>query len=811
MSASLRLVPNVEIVGDRRAAGPQRPVIEEPDGPDMGKVTVEVASDGAVNIDIGGTGIGINQRKPRSTGFDANLAEDLDDMGLAALAAHLIESVDADKASRADWEETVNRAAKYLGIQLNDPSQSISPDGTVCQAVSTVLLEALTKLWGTSRSELLPVGGPVKVRRDNVPPPTPAAAAQPEGEAPAGPGITGAQGPAGPGIGDNGGPPMEQDDLAAALETDLNHYLTVKDKEYYPDTSKMLFSRNLIGMAFKKVYRCPLKRRPISRWVLAQNLIVSNDCAHLSGAGRVTEIIKMRQSIMRRMQVAGEYRDIPLVQPTGQTTETEEAIGDIEGVDPTPTLPGDYEHTVYEVRCELGSGTAGPIMEGLRILDEDETGREPGFPLPYRVSIDLDSREIIGIRRNWKQGDEDYQPRQTYVKYGFVPGLGFYDLGLIHLVGNPTQAATMIERATVDATLFANFPGGLMLQGPTSGQKNTVFRPSPGEFLPVTGFAGQKITDVIMAMPYKEPSAQQMALLQKFEADVRKLTGVIEIPVGEGVGQVPVGTMMSYIEAITQVPGAVHKDDHISQQEEFELLRELLAEEPEVLTRGVRRPARQAWLAAELLDPDLVPAADPNTPSMIHRLMKVQGMVALGGLPQFQGIANNRAIYQKAIRVLADDHPEEYEQPEAPTAAPPPDPRVLAAQIKAQTETTKQQTDMQKATLDHQAKLQEIAATGAQKEGDRQSAEVRAAMAVDAAKVKAQADLAKTAIGQAHDHLQGVQDRTHEAQQGAAERVHDTTNAALDRQQADDHHQAEQQTAQFAAAFAPAPKPSGST
>ena len=260
----------------------------------------------------------------------------------------------------------------------------------------------------------------------------------------------------------------------------MNWYLTKGDREYYPDFSKMLFHRALIGNAFRKVYRDPIRRKPVSVWVKAQDLIVSNDCNHLSGAGRVTERIRMRQATMKRMQSVGQYLDIALSMPTGTATDTELAVAEIEGIAATPQLPGDFEHTVYECYCEVGSGTASSLMGDLTRLEMDESGDEPGYPLPYRVSIDLDSRTILEIRRNWKQGDEDHQARRRYVKYGFIPGFGFYDFGLIHLVGNPTQVATMIQRSCVDSALLNNFPAFLALKGPGSRQTNTVLRPGPG-------------------------------------------------------------------------------------------------------------------------------------------------------------------------------------------------------------------------------------------------------------------------------------------------------------------------------------------
>lgn len=704
--------------------------------------------------------------------FDRNLATDIDPMALSALAGFLLEGIEADIQSRAEWEDTANLAAEYLGIKLNDPTTSVSADGTITKAISTCMLEGQIKLWSTSRAELLPVGGPVKTRRDD----TPASMRERLRQATA---MTPPPSPQGGIAGVGGASPPTPDELADALATDMNHYLTVTDKEYYPDFSKMLSNRTLIGNAFRKVYRDPLLRRPRSIWVKAVDLIVSNDCSHLSGAGRVTERIRMRQATMKRMQASGHYLDIALARPTGTATASELAVAEIEGISATQQLPEDFEHQVYECYCEVGSGTASSLAGDLRKLDRDDRGKAPGYPMPYRVSIDVDSRAVLEIRRDWKKGDTDHRRRRRYVKYGFIPSPigGFYDLGLIHIVGNPTQVATMIGRSTTDNTLFQNFPGWLQLKGPGSRQSNTVIRPNVGEVVTIDAAGAAKIQDVIIPIPYKPTTPEAIGLLTKSESDVRRLAGIIEIPVGEGrVGNTPVGTIMSYIEAIAQVPGAIHKDDHIAQQEEFELLRDLFAEDPAALIAGNRSPARRWEVGQELSDADIVPAADPNTPSQIHRLMKVQARVTMGGLPQFAGIADNRAIWKEGNRVLGGD-PDEFTLPEAPPQAAPPDPKVLTAQIKAQADVSKANIQAQQHEKDHQARLLELAEEGRQDQLDRESEETRAAL-----------------------HLQGDRVKTaHSTANAALDRAHDAAGAAADRSQDHVHHLNEQTTARFTA------------
>lgn len=643
--------------------------------------------------------------------FDRNLADRFDSHSLAALASHLLESIESDIQSRREWEETANIAANYLGIKLEEPTTSVSTDGTVTKAISTAMLEAATKLWSTARAELLPGGGPIKVKRDP-----------------------------------SQDPMAEQTDeerLAEALATDMNYFLTMTDKEYYPDFSHMLMNRCLIGLAFRKVYMCPLKRRPRSVWVKAVDLIVSNDCLHLSGASRVTERIRMPQATMQRLIAKGHYRDVALVRPTGIATPSEIATAEIQGIQPTAMLPDDFEHLVYECYTDLGSGTSAWVNGDLSRLEHDETGAKPGYPLPYRVSIDVDSREILEIRRGWKKGDEDHIRRPRYVKYGFLPQPmgGFYDLGLIHCVGNPTQVATMIGRASTDGALYSMFPAFAELKGPGSRSENTVYRPMPGEsvkFGPVGG--ATDIRQILMKFPFEPPNAEAIGLMNKSEGDVRRLAGVIEIPVGEGrIGNVPVGTIMSYIEAIAQVPGAVHKDDHIAQAEEFDMLRGLFAENPALLIRGNRTPAKVWQVASEIMDPDIVPVADPNVPTRVHRLMNVQARVALGGLPQFAGIANQREIYRNANQVIGEEYPGQYELPEQDTGPPPPPKEIITAQIKSATEDKKIAANAANDQRDHAARMAELGVKAQISQADRESEETRAALQLQTARVKDQA------------------------------------------------------------------------
>lgn len=808
--------------------------IEQPPQPDVKRTTITVDDKGRTTIEIGADTAPKQRarKKPSADRFDHNLAEDMDDSALAALAAHLIEGIEDDDSNRSEWVDTVNRTADYLGIKLKDPVNDVAADGTVCQAIATCMQEVALKLWGTAYGELLPVGGPVKVQREEVRPAQPAAVSQPGGTAgiAAGQAASGGAGGIAPPLAANdagsaGTPPTmgilppsgglgaaddqdpsqepenasEQagDDLADALEQDMNWYLTNGDKGYYPDFSAMLFNRPLVGPAFREQFHCPVQRKPISRWVMAQDVIVSGNPAHVQTASRYTLRKKVSQGNMKRMMARGHFRKIGLTAPTGRTSTTEITIGQSIGISPNPTLPRDFEHEVLQCHCELGSGTTADLFGDLEMLDEDENGHVPGFPLPYRVTMDYDSRTVLEIRRDWKRGDDNYMRRRRLVKYGFIPAFGgkFYDYGLIHLVGNPTQAATMLMRSSVDAGVFANFPAWAVKQGAATKFEKTTMRPGPGELVKVPISGSDKLSDNFMPWPYKEPSPQTMALMEKLESDVKSIGGVIDIPVGEGrIGNTPVGTIMSYIESVSMVPGAVHKADHIAQSEEFENLRELLAEHPECLTRGNKSPARQWQLAEELLRPDIMPKADPNTPSQYHRLFKVQAAIQMGGEMQFnmpEQIANQRALYRKGMEVLWGTDAREFENPPQPTPPTPPDPKLAAAMLKAQTEDKALQGKQQEIQLTHAAKMQELQQTSQDKAADRASDERREQMKLAGQHVKTGADMVEAGVSHAADAHQQAAEHQHELGSQQLDHAHD---AALGAQQ--QQHEAAQQGAQ---------------
>ncbi len=496
--------------------------------------------------------------------------------------------------------------------------------------------------------------------------------------------------------------------LAEALEKDMNHYLTVTATEYVPDTDRGLFYLGYGGCIFKKVYSCPLRKRPVSECVYLPDLVVSNEATDLDNAIRVTHVIPMTKSTFRRMQLAGAYRDIPLSVPAATPRPTKQKEGQIAGVNPQPQRQDDQPYMIHECYTELDLGRWGKA----------EKGAPKDLPLPYRITLEKETQKILEIRRNWKQGDPDYRKRRVFVKFPLVPGFGFYDLGYLHLLGNQAVALTAIWRILCDAGMFNSFPGGVRVKGLRNSTNE--IKPAPGEFVEVDIGKTTSIQDAVMPFPYKEPSQVLMAMGQEIEQNAQRLGHAVELEVGEGRTNVPVGTIMSMIEQQTMVMAAVHKRLHGSQATELQLLRDLFAEDPEALWRGNKRAQRQWRDPAEFEDLDLVPASDPNVPGQIHRIMQATALSILAA--QNPDIYKRIAVQKRLLQTInisnADDLLITEEQQAAQAAAQaqqPPDPRLGIA---AAQQATKQQ-DLQ---LKAEGQAQKIAAD--QAEGERKEREM---------------------------------------------------------------------------------------
>ncbi len=600
---------------------------DDPDAVKMedGAIVIENADGTAtVNINPGGAD------QDEDTSHDANLADKIGDMELSRIAQELLTAIEADNQSRKQWLDSRARGRELLALKLEEPRGDIgsSSSGTQLEGMSQyrdpLLLEAVLRFQANARGELLPADGPVKVIND-------------------------------------GQQTTETEQLAESLEDDFNHYLTVRCKDYYPDTDRMLFYVGADGCAFKKVFRHPIKRRPVSESVDANDLIVSDAATDMHSCGRVTHKIMMRPAVMKRMQLLKAYRDVPLTQPNPQPDAVQQKTAEIQGISLSSQRPEDKPYTIYECYCELD----------IKGFEHKEEGEATGMPLPYRVVLEKDSQAVLEVRRNWREDDEDYVARLPFVKYPFVPGLGFYDIGLVNMLGNTTAAMTAARRELLDAGMYASFPGFIYAQQ-AGRQKTNEFRIPPGGGVPFdTG--GMPLSDSLMAVPYRDGSPTLVALCDGLSQSAQRLGGTAEINVGEGRQDAPVGTTIALIEQATKPMEAVHKRLHAAQAEEFQLMKDLFREHPEDFWRGREKCAAQ-WDEQKFLRAldlcQLVPVADPNTPSHMHRMMKVAALQQMAAAkPQ---LYNPVEVDRWSLAMMKIDDPDRFFAP--PQQQPGPDP-----------------------------------------------------------------------------------------------------------------------------------------
>lgn len=693
--------------------------------PHSGATKIETA-DGGVVIDLNPA------LKPKRTGtgkFDENLAEVIDTGELARIESELFQAIETDDQSRQEWLQQRAKGIEMLGFKVEEPRGDAGSSAAPVEGMSTVrhtlLPEAVIRFQSNSSAELLPAGGPVKVRNDAIQRPP---AAPPEDDLPADFGqLLAGNHPDDDDDEDDTHPPlkplppgMDANDLAEALETDMNHYLTAIDKGYRADTDRMLFWVGFGGVGFKKVYNDPIRRMPLSRSCDAGDLIVSNAANDISDAGRITHVIKMRPSTMKRMQIAGVYLDREnMSEPNESFNAVEQRIAQVQGLTPVSRRPEDMEYTVYECYCELD-------IAGFE--HKDKKGKITGLQLPYRVSIDKDSRQILEIRRNWKEEDPECLAKQVFVKYPFVPAFGFYEIGLLQILGNADKALTAAWRMMLDSGMFASFPG--FLYGDSAGRQNTnEFRVPPGGGVKIQ-IGQKKIGDVVMPLPYKDVSVGLAQLTKMIGEDGQRIGGTAELPVGEGRQDAPVGTTLALIEQATKMLAAVHIRLHAAQAEEFQLLRERFKEDPKAFWRHNKRPAMkwqvETFLAA-LDNFDIVPMADPNTPSHMHRIMKAVAIKQLqAAAPE---LYDAKAVDSRIMRMIGVD-PTGLFAPPTPPGEAPPDPKMAAVMQKA--ELAKQQAAQKEkdqmldaaAREDEQAaRMAELKTESADRAADRASRE----------------------------------------------------------------------------------------
>ena len=622
----------------------------------------QVNEDGSIEIQLpdGSLQIDLAPKSENEDGgsFNENLAEILSDAELGVISSEIMEGIEADKQSRSEWLEQVTRGIDLLGLKTESPKIDVGSSAPL-EGMSTVrhpmMQQALLLFQANFRGEMLPGAGPVKVQNY------------------------------GPGV-------QEADDEAETLAEDMNYWFTQVATEYYPDTMRMAYQYGFCGHGIKKVYACPVRRRPVSESVPMDNFIISNTATDLRNAERITQSLKMSKNMLKRMQSVGAYRKLDLQTPSPEPANSlREKVATIEGVKANSQRPEDYQYDIFECYCYLN-------IPGHEHKDED--GEETGIALPYRVCIENSSRQILSIHRDWDEDDTDALRKDTFVDYVFIYGFGYYGMGLLHLLGNSAVAATGAWRLFIDALMFANFPGLLYLKR-GNRQTNNTFRVAPGSAAPVDGGGNQDIRQTIMALPYKPPDPASIQFIENVIATAERLGGTAQTQIAEGKQEAPVGTTLALLEQQTKAMSAVHKNAHTSQAKEFQLLRELFRQYPETLMsagkRNRKRRSKLQWttdsVLAALNNYDIVPVADPNTPTHMHRIAK--GVI----IKQLQGanpsLYDPRAVDTRVMHMAQIEDPQSLFAPPPSPGSQPPNPEI----VKAQAAVEKNQVNLQTAAM----------------------------------------------------------------------------------------------------------------
>lgn len=667
------------------AALPSRPdVLSSPEAEDS-EIAIDTGTGVAVLVSNGGD-VALSapaiRRNPAAPPFNENLAITLlDDSTLSNIASEVLQGVDNDILSRSTWIDQYNRGIDLLGLKIEDLANR-GARRNVSRIGHPLMIEAMVKYQAGAEGEMLPAAGPVKVSTI-------------------------------------GRVPEAEQRLADSFEDDFNYYLTDVATEYYDDTAQMLMHQAFCGIGYKKIYRCPIRRRPVSESVLAPDLIVSEEATDLDNALRVSHRIDMIRPQLRRMQIVGQYRDVDLGMPgtmMGIGQSAQRRIRESEGLMPMPV--GRPEDLPYEIlECDVYLDVDYHLIDGYW-----ERRTPEGLPLPYKVTVERNSQQVLGIWRNWRPGDQLCLKRNMYVKYGMVPGLGYHNWGFLQLLGNQTRALRTVWRLLLDAGMFANFPGGIKNKNIRTSTNEVA--PGPGEFVDVDAPLNADLTKQFVPMPYKDISSVLVQFSEIIKQDGMRLGATTMLEVGEGRTNVPVGTVLSLIEQQVQVMAAVFKRNHRSQKQELHKLRELFAENPSDLNLLVRdRPEdpmrpRHFWQAAqEFTDLSLSPASDPNVPARIMRVMAANVMVMLA--QQMPQLFDTQAIARDVVTTIGKNPDEYVVRNQAP---PPPDPKVTAEVIKQQTAQSKQLSDQQIAAERVQAEREQTAVEAAKAAAENETA-----------------------------------------------------------------------------------------
>lgn len=520
--------------------------------------------------------------------FDANLVDALDEGLLNELSGELIGMVDADVDSRKDWADTYVKGLDILGFKYEERT---TPWQGACGVNSTVLAEAAIRFQAETMSETFPAQGPVKVK------------------------VLGKE-------------TKEKLEAAERVKADMNYELTENMVEYRPEHERMLYSLGLAGSAFKKVYFDPNMGRQAAIYIPAEDVIVPYGASNIESAERVTHVMRKTKNEIMKLQVSGFYSGVELGEPRPFHTDIEEKKAEEGGYD----ITDDDRYTIYEIHADL-------IIEG--VDDED------GIAKPYIVTIERGTEEILSIRRNWEEEDALTLKRQHFVHYVYVPGFGFYGLGLIHIVGGYAKAGTSIIRQLVDAGTLSNLPGGLKSRGLRIKGDDTPIE--PGEFKDVDVPSGS-IKENIMPLPYKEPSQTLLALLNQITTEGRRLGAISDMNISDMSANAPVGTTLALLERTLKPMAAVQARVHYAMKLEFKMLKAIMAEEASMEYDYMPNRGEVAARQADYAMVDVIPVSDPNSSTMAQRVVQYQAVLQMA--QQAPQIYNLPQLHRQMIEVL---------------------------------------------------------------------------------------------------------------------------------------------------------------
>ena len=530
---------------------------------DESKATFELDDDGGVLVDFTEETT-IEMGAEDSVGeWYRNMRDDLEEDELQDIARTLYDNYEADKESRHEWESMFERGFDLLGLKIEEASE---PFEGACTAVHPLLIESAVKFQSKASQELFPPNGPVKAQ------------------------ILGKH-------------TLDKENQAMRVQNFMNYQLTEQMPEYFDEFERMLFHLPLIGSSFKKLYYDASFKRPVSEFIPIDQFYVSYNASNLRNADRYTHVIYKSPVDLYREIKADMYADVDLpeagmINPTSFSEKMDTIIG------LSPSSDSDPQYVLLEQHC---------------YLDIKDPNSEDGESLPYIVTIEEQSKQVLSIRRNYDKDDPTKQKKVHFVHYRFVPGFGFYGLGLMHFLGNLTMSATAAMRALIDAGQFANLPGGFKAKGVRMVGNNEPI--APGEFKEVEA-TGIDLNKAIISLPYKEPSSTLYQMLQFVTAAGQKFADSTEQIVSDAASYGPVGTTMALLEASSKFFTAIHKRLHKSQRDEFKILasidKDYLPQEYPYEVPLAERSIYQTDFDGKI---DVVPVSDPNIPSNAHRMM----------------------------------------------------------------------------------------------------------------------------------------------------------------------------------------------